>query len=381
MKNTLYIISILVFSMSKLLGQETAFPVDSVAYITKLDKARLIDKKTKIALKTSPLAVEWKILKDVSLSTSFDLRYRIPISLESRYYYKMRDRINQGLQSNNISGPYVSLFGWGGKGFKFVDNQLDEEGYTIGFRIGQQQRILNSEYFDISFETAFRHRNLVDFSDTKAQNFSLRLRAIYGFVLAKKHDIDSESTCAFVMCHTNRKSAIKINLSDFILLSNTYGDAGISGGWFFYTRPNISYERKIANSAFSIEQEINSFIRFGQSDIFENLNDDFNLLFQNRITFKLGGRYYFKMKKKMMEGKSGNNLSGIYLHSRVNHTIQKDRNDGFLEAGIGFQKELFGNIFVEYGAYLRFRTYGEKYESRFLETPLAFDFKLSYVLN
>lgn len=380
MKNYIFFLICLLGSSITLLAQESKYQIDSVVYITKADKARLIDKQAKFVFKSN-LTVELKIAKDVSLIPFFDLRYKRLIGIESRYYYNMRKRINQGLQSNNVSGPYVSIFGAAGERRNTSDSQVPEEGYSIGMRLAQQQRILNKEYYDIGISIEHSHKSLIDSPDISSDQIRIDLFANYGFMFGKKYDIDSDSKCAYLRCYSNRKSAWRVNLKDLASLSGTFSDTNQDAGWIFYMRPNITYERKIANSSFSIEQEINSLVRFGQEDSFLFLIDDLSLLFSNRLTYKIGGKYYYNMKKRIREGKSGNNLSGMHFILRANHTIQKDRMDGFIESGIGYQKELMGNVFLEVSAIYKGRTYGDRYMSRTLNFPLVLDFRISYILN
>jgi len=381
MKNVFLLMIIFWCMAISLVAQRSEDRVDSIVYITNNDKARLIDKKAKFVFKTSPLAIEAKVAKDVSIIPTIDIRYKIPISIESRYYYKMRKRIKEGLQSNNISGPYISIFGSGGTRRKIVENQVADRGYRVGLKIGQQQRVLNYEYYDIGLRLGHTHNELKNSNSNSFDGISFGFYANYGFVIGKKHVIDPASTCAYMMCHRNRKSALKVNLSNLFYFSKTFGNDNINGTWFFYIRPNISYEHKIADSSFSIEQEINALIGFGNAPLFLILNEIVSTQFSNRFTYKLGGKYYFKMKQRILEGKSGNNLSGIYINCRINHTEQKDRRDGFLEAGVGYQKELYGNIFLDCGAFLKIRTYGEKSDFINFLSPVGIDFRISYVLN
>ena len=87
------------------------------------------------------------------------------------------------------------------------------------------------------------------------------------------------------------------------------------------------------------------------------------------------------MKKKQLEGKSGNNLSGVYLFARVSHTEKQNKTDGFTEFGIGLQRELHNRIFLDLNIYGRVRNYGSRYVSSVLETPIVPEISVSYMLK
>ena len=361
---------------------------DSTIYISTLDQA--LYKEVSLALKTRPISLEKKIGKSFSINLNpivstttitsetpgeRDVIFRSGIDWELRYYHRMADRIKAGSQANNITGRYFAL----STTTIISDNSgLGRFGRYVA-RYGYQRRINKREYIDIGLQ--LRHTSN-PYEDSTGKELNLRTISLsnysqYGFIFANKAEKEIDPRYGIINYFTNRNSAWRIDINGIFSLRAVSGIENSDNRVILSIRPNITYERKIAGSVFSLEQELSTRISVG-SIVTPSVPLE---LLESSIRYSIGGKYYFKMKKKQLEGKSGNNLSGVYLFARVSHTEKQNKTDGFTEFGIGLQRELLNNFFLDLNVYGRVRNYGSRYANRILETPFVLDISVSYALQ
>jgi len=313
------------FLAGSLFGQSPSILTDSVLYVTDHDEAFMMDKETKALVKTGPLALELKVGTAFSLSAvlipdsySFDTisGLGVGVGLEARYYYQMKELINKGLQSNNLSGNYFSLMPFRGAGFSFGQDSISTT-RTTGLRItkGTQYRYKNWEYFDFRFEFEYLKGSNKDDSSLDFTGMRIRSKVNYGLAFGKKYDLDKEVDCSIIRCHLNRQSAFKIFRNQIFSLSR-----------------------------FSLFQEIGAILQVtNESGSFE--------LDRNTVIGVAGARWYFKMAEKINNGESGNNLNGIYASASFKNTyanpFTKEENSGSFNIGLGHQREILGKLFVD----------------------------------
>ena len=372
-------ILILLFSLSCIhaFGQDIYDQQDSVIYVTAKDEALLLDKETKFVFKTNPLSFEVKVGKSFSVIPHLGDLILSPrkVGVETRYYHNMARRIREGRQASNISGRYISAIAK--SGFENTEKRSLDLGLNYGF----QQRILNREYFDMGLSV--RYSVVPDTTLTSGAVNSIGIGTFmrYGFMFGKKQSIDPNSTCSLIKCHNNRKSAWKLRLNDLVSISRKSGYEDTDPFWLFSANPQIVFEQKILNSSFSLEQELQSTIRLGYNNRGYVSIPALGIEFRNSFSYVIGSKYYYKMAKKVLEGTGGNNLSGPYLFVRAKHTQFTGESDGFTHFGIGKQRELFGNIILEFNFFGIIRNYGEEEDVLIERDPIRLDFKMSYIIK
>ena len=193
--------------------------------------------------------------------------------------------------------------------------------------------------------------------------------------------MDGSHECAVINCYENKKSSFRINTLNLFSLSRVVRLVDINSFWTLGIRPNLTYEVKVLNSSFSVAQELIASLNFSTEEFVEAPGFELGFLRNRSFTYEVGPRYYYKMKKRILEGSGGNNLAGPYLFGRLHHTEFRTRQDGFLEFGIGNQREILGRLFMDISIYGRGRIYGEKRFADILDSPIGIDFKIGYILK
>ena len=398
MKKLILLIQLALYGVVGLNGQTSSMIPDSIIYITPEDEVYMKDKQAKYLWKLgNDLAFEFKIGKAFSMEielfpdnfSNFDLnRFGLGVSLGTRYYYQMSRRVKAGKQASNLSGKYISLSL--GPAISFVYNEFTEDlistgfmGYSLG--IGMQQRYLQYEYFDYRLSLDY---NTIPLSGLpgNGSSISLRTQSSYGFSLGKKHYVDKENLCPVIKCYTDRKSGFKIIRDNFFSLTRSSFNNN-NTFWNLAFRPRIGYEFKIMNSSFSIAQDAG--ISLGFNNIkYEDSPMDYTkgsfALNEGNYFYRVGGRYYFNMNRKILAGEQGNNLSGFYINLMFEHSGNwnsvpgqpSSSNRGSLLAGIGRQAEITGRLFLDAQATFGARLYGS---TTFLSLIPNLDFSIGYM--
>jgi len=370
---------------------------DSILYLTAEQEAFMIDKETKSLFKTSPLQYEQKLGEAFSINLTVvpDLFYGRIISMDSdetylsniflqgeaeiRYYYKLPQLIKEKKQANNLSSSY---FAFGVKYGETVFNSdrnvfdNDRQTYQIFGAWGDQKRFLNYGYLDYGVEFGFSNSKAASIGtsmNNTYRSFSLRSRTKVGFAFGKKYDIKEETKCPIFKCYLDRKSGLKINYNSLFSISyGKFSSNNSTNKFFARLNPNIAYELKIGNTAFSINQDLDFAISFSNSKGLDQNKFGINSV---ELDYELGGRYYLNLKSNIKKGKSGNNLSGTYLYLSGNYNqfhsestfvdfngnvIITKFNSKFINAGlgVGYQKTVLNDLYfdISYGFNARVNT-------------------------
>jgi len=296
---------------------------DSVLYVTPVDEAFMIDKKTRLNEYIAfSAAFEQKLSPSFSISPfahftyfkSLDRSYTsINYGAELRYYHKMKNLIKNKKQANNLSSNYFSL-----------------------------------SYQSNTKTNFFKSHEIAIISDLSI-----------GFGFGKTYKLSEESKCPIFKCYTNRKSAIKINLNNTLGFEKNNFPGFYGFDWRVYFNPNIIYEHKIANSAFSIENDLQVYLSTGSFR--DNPDNSTSYYLNNNVRLK----YYVHQKRDISNGKSGNNLSGQYIFAGSNFYTGKsdiifyDTDEKIfkyasrtiesmgISAGYGIQKEVLKNLYID----------------------------------
>lgn len=344
---------------------------DSMVYLTEEEEAFRLHQETKYLLKLLPLAYERKISKSVSLSA---LMYRSAIGsdvlisnnfglgLEGRYYYQMKKNIETGKQANNLSGNYISVAGFGGISL-LIDRSQDtlaldispSYGMTIG--IGNQKRLYDYFYWDSGFQVEFlRSTRGSEIDEFTSITLSRKSRLAISFGYRKK----SSPKDAFpkIKVHENNNYSLRYLDGNNIALTRLANSNDFEDHWQFTIIPTIVSELKIAETSFSLINDVKARINFSTLDT-ENVNIE-----QARkplYRLRMGGRYYYKMKKRIREGKGGNNFTGAYISTMLSYQNTSDLSGNllFALAGWGYQKEVGKKFFLNFDISIPIRISGD----------------------
>jgi len=272
--------------------------------------------------KLSP-AFSVQLTYGIGAENRFDSLYSIPqpsdslrpqtiayhhINLQTRWYFDMVRRIREGKSANNFSGNYLALelahttFGAGLQGEKA---RLASNISTVALRFGVQRRLFKYGYFDVSYGMGARHSMGYDGDITrppKRWDFFASTQFALGLALVRpKAGLQQAiSQCDVLQCFREENRMWKIDLYELVRIrDNRNAKASL----------RIAYEQKLGESPFSVEMEGHAGANSNRSNInyYKYSDSGWNIGTYVQL------RYYYLMKKQIAAGKSGNNLSGIYL--------------------------------------------------------------------
>ncbi len=373
MKNiTLFILATLV--ITELSAQHEY--ADSVKYLTEAEEFTMQDKETKFLFKTSPLSYERKISTAYSISVLIgsstmtneivggDSFLNADIGLEGRYYLEMDDRVKAGQQKSNLSGNYISLIGFAGFGVSFDEdrdagNRLST-GRSSGFslNLGSQNRIHDQFYWDQGLTLEF-----YDFAGNLDQAefsaISLTRKSNFGLAFGSKSKADTDAAkLPTVKVHVNRFFSLRVDRNSNFSITRFVNFNNQEDHWKMNFRPRINSELRIGKSPFTVYQEFRSLLRF--SDIENGVKGK---LSAERIlySYRVGGRFFYKMKNKVLRGKSGYDFSGPYFSTSFQHsnTAVSGHNLGHVLGGWGYQLEVGSNMYLDLGIKIPVKIYGD----------------------
>lgn len=250
---------------------------------------------------------------DASIELS-NLKVQQNVAASLRYYYNMKSRKEKENIPFNLSGNYFALgtnLGFSKKGEGYYSSILGKEmplseekvlrsAYFIKW--GMQRRYLKSGFVDLGLVASISRQNLRYGRNNLSEfnNFTIYSTTSLGIAFAKdKSNLDKGKLCSVIKCHDTEKSALKLNFSGllFAQLSKYFADFGFS--------PEISFERKIGKSIFSINNTVRLSAGFG-ADV-----NNFNFGYGAEYTFET--RMYYNLKNRIQKGKTGNGLSANYI--------------------------------------------------------------------
>ncbi|MFY7911825.1 MAG: hypothetical protein ACOVO2_19845 [Emticicia sp.] len=308
------------------------------------------------------------------------------IGLESRWFYEMKNRVKRKIQNANLTGNYLSLravyspysepnYYKNGGGYTY--NMIEP---NAAFSVNWGKQFGNNLDFGLSAgvkqgkETYINSRgDLVnnDSSPTSHTWFvSTTSRMGLGLYFPHKKQLPN-NYCEFLHCNYEVKKLLKVNINNAIY-ADKYNQS---------IRGDISYEHKIASSAFSINSNLvlsftnkRNFQQIGRRDSVTKKDNGFSILQipvfsslkQNTSIFTLEiheqVRYYIYMKQRISKGKSANNLNGIYtgLHFSYRNNIGSLAPENFyyspkttLGITYGYQTQTNKKSFLDIGLVIR----------------------------
>jgi hypothetical protein len=411
-------------------SEEKVEKFEKTTLMDEYDKAFGVNRKVNAALKVGLdfsgiymtnifVNYERKFAKDWSLNLGVQTgrirKESFKYIIEPRWYFKMKKRIEDGSQGDNLNGEYLSLrYEHGENESNYsLNSRFNFEGLTRNFNenipIFNSQKLGNPIYnklllnygrqfgntIDFAFSTGLLDRNQLfiesraDVPYLKSERrlswvVSSNTRLSLGLFFPTKNFRELSNKCDFLLCNYEVKSLLKLDLSNLIYLDNTQKQLNFGG----------SYERKIGKSAFSSNTGLNLFFNSWQSISIKSHKDTVingnriwtNVLFNDKMGsdyfygFNISEqlRYYIGMKRRVELGKSANNLNGIYAGFNISYSYYRNDftantlaiplnattgkysistfNYGF---SIGNQRQTAKNAFVDYGLTLFPTNYNE----------------------
>jgi hypothetical protein len=234
--------------------------------------------------------------------------------LEPRWYYAMRRQIREGMQADNLSGNYLGL--------ELSSSWLRDQpgGYQLGLALnyGIQRRLFGWGYFDLGYGLGFVRAPQSAFFRGGNVLFT-RPRLRLGLVRVRPQPGDTpDEYCEALRCFREERRLWK---TDLLNLFDLYAD---NRAQTLTIRPYLAYERKIGASPFSVNTEL-----FGQTGLGRYALGFGDASAENyRYRFASAGlqvqpRWYFNLKRRIALGRSGNNLSGMYLGLQAGGTFTR----------------------------------------------------------
>jgi hypothetical protein len=313
------------------------------------------------------------------------------VFIEPRWYFKMKDRISEGTQANNLTGDYVSLRVMGGSfnsysinvntyGERLLYTSSNEYHFAeaINYSLNYGRQLGNNVDFTISGGLRYIRESYVDgrgqlvwarYSDKTKYSWFLgtNFRFGTGLFFPRAKGINTNK-CDFLLCNYEVKKLFKFNLNNLLSLDPYIKSLGI----------NPEYEFKIGKSPFSLNSSLNlNMSNFWQYKM--NYTQSGPILWdgtkENQFEAGMGLseqiRYYVGMNRRIAKGKSASNLNGFYTAVSggigiyyINYPesyrtlFSDDIVDGISRAytysfAFGVQKQTAKNSFIDYGISFR----------------------------
>jgi hypothetical protein len=393
MKKLLFILFIPLFvnaqtdSVKVSFSEEKVEKFEKTTLMDEYDKAFGVNRKVNAALKlgldfaevnTNNLFINYE--KKIGKAFSMNLGVRTGkinpetsrIMLEPRWYFKMKKRMDSGLQGNNLNGDYLGIrfdsgseeanytfgtslnytflygtrFIWGIPfGFsskrespfsslnRFTLNYGKQFGKTVDFTLSLGYQTINEQVFTANrFSTIFPRTKTggygYGFERASTWFLSSNTRLSLGVFLPIENREELSYKCDFLLCNYDVKRLLKLNMSQLFYIDK-YG---------YKVFLNGEYEIKLGklplslNTAVTLDYNMlkNVAIKSYRDTIINGYKSRVDYVFEKeRVENHLGTvkiseqlRYYVGMKNRVRKGKSANNLSGLYLGFAANYLLR-----------------------------------------------------------
>ncbi|NOU47745.1 MAG: hypothetical protein HOO86_11880 [Bacteroidales bacterium] len=297
-----------------------AKPDSIIKYISPLDYAFMMHEETSWLIKLMiedyhhgnsfyfAASIEKRVAPSFTLALGIDnARYVLQSSssvfgfqssLESRWYYRLNNRIKNDKVARNMSDNYLAV------GVSYIHLPSDQENnfMSIYAKWGLQRRFLKHGHADIGIKAGLG----IPSNKNNSPSLLLTTYVNLGLVFTKdKYILDHEKLCPILKCYDAENFIVKSSLGSLFSVSLFKNQKTI------YIAPHIALERKIGSSAFSINSEL-------QTDfVFHNGYSDYDSKYYNTsgltANLLLEGRWYYNLKRRILNGYTGNGLSANYI--------------------------------------------------------------------
>lgn len=237
--------------------------------------------------------------------------YSSSLAVEGRWYHNMKKRMNDGRGANNFGGGYLALEA------SILNNNPTTETWDdrrIALRYGLQQRLLRHGYFDLSVGAGVTKGSPIFRNSTffiTDQRVAVGLAA---FLPKVKTSTANGNLCEVLHCQDEQSKMLKINVFDVV----DFRSNGIV--YNLDLRPSIAYEQKIGRSPFSLEIDLGASFSNGKIQYYTWMDQRYNSIRYATARWNATGelRWYYNMRKRILDGRSGNNLSGGFIGLQLN---------------------------------------------------------------
>lgn len=244
------------------------------------------------------------------------------IDVEGRWYYKMKSRINAGIQQANITGKYLSLR---------IESKPFWNSDTRRYRYMNEYENIFKAYSSISLNWGIQFGNFLNygFSLGLKQGDEVLRRYIYprdkrintwfftsrtpislGLYFPKKKKVKN-NYCEFLQCNYEVRQLFKLDLTNAFYFDKYLQTIVI----------DLGYERKLGYSPFSLNTSIiggltNNHIEpsWKVDSAGYSIPGTIKKYYSaSSYEIKQQLRYYLGMQKKIVKGVSAGNLNGVYI--------------------------------------------------------------------
>ncbi len=278
-------------------------------------------------------------------------------SMEARYYFNMKNRIKNGLQKSNITGNYIAIK------YQVFENEIPNY-YRMVNLLGSRYQVIGGfvdgifleksnislkfgkqfgNTLNLGFQFGVKKGYIIDQSNSYKDYgknkfpFFVSMQNQVGFgLLSPNERSKSKDYCEFLKCNFNNKDLFKLNINNTLYIDKSTQDIKL----------DLAFEQKIANSAFSINSNLFQGLKNWKISEISHYKDTtfvspdgteykgniavFSQRKYNNLNYEIGLkeqlRYYIGQKKKILAGKQGNNLNGLYSGLEYLYQINKTLN-------------------------------------------------------
>ncbi len=350
------------------------------------------------------------------------------IGLESRWYYKMKERVNKGTLNANITGEYISFKGLFNPTFRSSEygelTSIYQLSGPIMFRVASTfslnwgRQFGNNVDFGVSLGVKNGKESYISskggwINDNRSPSqstwfLSTNSRVGFGLYFPRKKQI-STNYCEFLRCNYEVNHLFKANINNAFYLDRYNQKLKI----------DVAYERKIGRSPFSLNSNLiitlNNTYQFKQigsrDSVYQFSNRNYTIstpIFSSTkknffdYSFEINEqlRYYLGMQKRIAKGKSANNLTGLYtgvqaaykigqsqdlfyINNSFNLNNTNNRNTSFIGVILGYQVQTNRKSYLDIGTVFGTKLTKSHFknlniDSQLRETYLEFNLKLGF---
>ncbi len=315
---------------------------------------------------------EFSIIGNYGFSPSVSSRYQI----EPRWYFNMKERVNEGLQKPNVSGHYLSM--------SYRDAKMNNKTSVFGVSGLADKTILSANIgrqfaniLDFQLSVGFKNARESYLSESNKWKNDANSPIVNSWFI----HVTKQVGIGFLFPKYNSKEKINSSSPNYTVkqlwkfsFENFYFDKqnqSISG--------DISYERRIKDSYFTTNSMLSasfssiygirqigvrdSVLTAGKEpikvpvwDSQKRYQTDYSLSFIQQI------RYYPLKAKDIRKGKSGLNFNGLYVGPQASYRFRESDNYYFnsnqkttfgIWGFFGLQHQFSNKFFFDYGLALK----------------------------
>ncbi len=295
-----------------------------------------------------------------------DTSYRYELSIEPRWYFQKNRQIKKGYSGDNLSGGYLSLLIGVDKErstYKYQYIDFIEAPYPNPFILPAQNKItsVKSDYVNSSNLFLINFGWQYQFSKNGFFNMKWSGGAKKNVIKNLYYEIDGEIyprdnivdwTPSFrydveigfaIDNHVAKKIPKDCTIFEYHIPQNRLFKMTLSNPFRFFTREyfvgetTIGVEQKIRQSPFSLNLSMVSAVSILLEDRTTN----------TRVDWEVEPRYYYDLKKRMAQGKTGNSFSANYIGLRSKFRFDNRKSFGIAPV-LGLQRQFFKHILFDY---------------------------------